>query len=135
MDVPRPSVNSVQQGAKMTRLFSLWFVRPITSPGLRSGLVQVLFLLCDPDVTHTGVWHDLCSCGWARSETCSASMWSATQPALRICQIRSCSGLQPHRRFQSGGVLVSLAGLSALPSGVWDSQRPCTFLEIQICVR
>lgn len=135
MDVLGPCVNNVQQGAITTRLFSFWCVRPITSPGLGSGLIEVLFLLCDTGVTHSGVWHDLCLCGWPRSETWSASIWSVNQQALSICQVSLCSGLHPHSRFQSSWVPVSLAGLSALPFGVWNNQRPCTLLEIQIYMR
>lgn len=131
MDIPGPCVNNVQDGAVTTRLFCFWCVRSITSP----GFTQVLFLLCDTGVTHTGEWHDLCSYGWPRSDMCSGSTWSVNQPALCVCQVSSCSGLQPCSRFRNSWVPVSLAGLSALPFGVWNSQRPCTLLEVQIYVR
>lgn len=128
MDVPGPCVNNVQEGAVTTRLFSFWCVRSITSP----GLTQVLFLLCDTGVTHTGEWHDLCSYGWPRNGMCSGSTWSVNQPVLCVCQVSLCSGLQPCSRFRNSWVPVSLAGLSALSFGVWNSQRPCTLLEVQI---
>lgn len=97
MNVPGPCVNSIQQGAIMTKNFSFWCVRAITSPGLRSGLMQVFFLLMLVSVTQECDMSHLCR--WPKSEMCSVSTWSDNQLALHICKVCSWSGLEPCSKF------------------------------------
>lgn len=129
MDVPGPCVNSVQQGAIMTRIFYFWCVRPITSPGLRSGLLQVLFLLMLVSLTQEGGVSSACvgdpRVRCAQSARGLSTSWS--------CISARYAHAQAFSHVASFGIVDSLCGLSALLFGVWGSQRSYTWLEIQIC--
>lgn len=128
MDVPGPCVNSLQQGAIMTRIFSFWCVRTITSPGLRSGLMQVLFLLMLVSlIQECGV--SCASVGGPRVS--SVSMWSVSQLALLSARYAHDQALSHVASF---GIIDSLCDLSVLLYCIYLSSVKAGWSHTLLCL-
>lgn len=129
MDVPGPCVNSVQQGAIMTRNFSFWCVGAITSPGLKSGIMKVLFLLMLVSLTQECGMS--CACVGCPGVRCaqSARGLSTTWPCISAKYAHD----QASSHVAGCGIMDSNQwDLSVLLFGIQSSQRSYTWLEIQI---
>lgn len=127
MNVPGPCVNSVQQRAIMTKNFSFWCVRAITSPGLRSGSCKCCCCWCWCH-SHRSVTCPTCVGGprvrCAQSAHALTTCWSSISASYAHDQALSY--------VASFGIVDSFCDLSVLLFGVRSSRKSYTWLKIQI---